>query len=153
MRERPRRRDAVDVAVPRRYQSTQAKDKKDKKDKGDKKDKKSKKDKDGDDDKKKKEKKEKKDKKKKKASEEGNGATPEKVEESEEEDDENPEEAGPLGSAIRGIREFVAGGKPVGETVSELRAVQTFCALPRNERGFILCAAAFDDGSGIPNVD
>ena len=43
MRERPRRRDAVDVAVPRRYQSTQAKDKKDKKDKGDKKDKKSKK--------------------------------------------------------------------------------------------------------------
>ena len=126
-----------------------AKDKKDKKDKGDKKDKKSKKDKDGDDDKKKKEKKEKKDKKKKKASEEGNGATPEKVDESEEEDDENPEEAGPLGSAIRGIREFVAGGKPVGETVSELRAVQTFCALPRNERGFILCAAAFEDGSTL----
>ena len=149
MRERPRRRDAVDVAVPRRYQSTQAKDKKDKKDKGDKKDKKSKKDKDGDDDKKKKEKKEKKDKKKKKASEEGNGATPEKAEESEEDEDENPEEAGPLGSAIRGIREFVAGGKPVGETVSELRAVQTFCALPRNERGFILCAAAFEDGSTL----
>jgi len=126
-----------------------AKDKKDKKDKGDKKDKKSKKDKDGDDDKKKKEKKDKKDKKKKKASEEGNGATPEKVDESEEEEDENPEEAGPLGSAIRGIREFVAGGKPVGETVSELRAVQTFCALPRNERGFILCAAAFEDGSTL----
>ena len=150
MRERPRRRDAVDVAVPRRYQSTQAKDKKDKKDKGDKKDKKSKKDKDGDDDKKKKEKKDKKDKKKKKASEEGNGAAAvEKAEESEEDEEENPEEAGPLGSAIRGIREFVAGGKPVGETVSELRAVQTFCALPRNERGFILCAAAFEDGSTL----
>jgi len=126
-----------------------AKDKKDKKDKGDKKDKKSKKDKGEDDDKKKKEKKEKKDKKKKKASEEGNGATPEKAEESEEDEEENPEEAGPLGSAIRGIREFVAGGKPVGETVSELRAVQTFCALPRNERGFILCAAAFEDGSTL----
>ena len=54
-----------------------------------------------------------------------------------------------MGSAIRGIREFVAGGKPVGETVSELRAVQTFCALPRNERGFILCAAAFEDGSTL----
>ena len=129
--------------------STQAKAK-DKKDKGDKKDKKSKKDKDGDDDKKKKEKKEKKDKKKKKSSEEGNGAAPvEKAEESEEDEDENPEEAGPLGSAIRGIREFVSGGKPVGETVSELRAVQTFCALPRNERGFILCAAAFEDGSTL----
>jgi len=123
---------------------------KDKKDKGDKKDKK-KKDKDGDDDKKKKEKKEKKDKKKKKSSEEGNGAAAveKAAEESEEDEDENPEEAGPLGSAIRGIREFVASGKPVGETVSELRAVQTFCALPRNERGFILCAAAFEDGSTL----
>ena len=33
--------------------------------------------------------------------------------------------------------------------MSELRAVQTFCALPRNERGFILCAAAFEDGSTL----
>ncbi len=99
----------------------------------------------------KKEKKEKKDKKKKKSSEEGNGAAAveKAAEESEEDEDENPEEAGPLGSAIRGIREFVASGKPVGETVSELRAVQTFCALPRNERGFILCAAAFEDGSTL----
>ena len=61
---------------------------------------------------------EKKDKKKKKSSEEGNNgaaAVEKAAEESEEDEDENPEEAGPLGSAIRGIREFVAGGKSLGQ--------------------------------------
>ena len=127
---------------------------KDKKKDGDSKDDKKKKKaskKDGndeDEEKRKKKEKKKKEKKEKRKSEE-NLVEKAEQEEASEDDLDNPEEAGPLGSAIRGIREFVQGGKTPAETVSELRAVQTFCALPRNERGFILCAAAFDDGATL----
>ena len=61
-------------------------------------------------------------------------------------DDDDDDESGAMESAVKGIRDYIAGGKQPSEVVSELRAVQTFCALPRSERGFILAAAAFDDG-------
>mmetsp|Transcript_23805 Transcript_23805/g.73495 ORF Transcript_23805/g.73495 Transcript_23805/m.73495 type:complete len:393 (-) Transcript_23805:88-1266(-) len=133
-------------------QHKQDKKDKDKKDKKDKKEKKSdKKDKGDDDDEKRKEKKEKKKEKKEKKKEkkakddaEDDEAAEDGGDDASASDDEDEVESGPLGSAIRGIRAFVTGGKPANETVSELRAVQTFCALPRNERGFILCCAAFD---------
>jgi len=135
--------------------------------KGDKKDKKDKKDKGGDDegDEKKKKKKDKKDKKgdddeddeakkKRKAEKKAKKAAKEAKKAGgggggDESDDESEEEEDPAGaaldSAIRGLRLFVSAGKTAPDCVSELRAVQTFCALPRQERGYILCAAVFTE--------
>ena len=73
--------------------------------------------------------------------------------ESEEEEDEGPDAGlGALSSAVKGVRGFIQSGKSPKDTVSELRAVQTFCALPRNERGFILCAAAFEPAKLLEQI-
>jgi len=59
---------------------------------------------------------------------------------------EEDEDSSALKSAINGLREYMSKHASSNDVISEVRAVQTFCALPRSERGFILVAAAFPQG-------
>ncbi|KAJ8600719.1 hypothetical protein CTAYLR_003931 [Chrysophaeum taylorii] len=62
------------------------------------------------------------------------------------EDEDAVDDTGALDSAINGLRAFVSKSPEPVATMSEVRAVQTFCALPRTERAYILVAALFGDG-------
>lgn len=136
------------------------KKKKKDKDKGDdkkeEKKKKKKKDKDDDDDdeakRKRKEEKKKKKKKEKEAAaaaEDGSGSgSDDDSGSANEADDDDAAEA--LESAISGLREYIRTHESEpANVISELRAVQTFCALPRSERGYIIIAACFENGQAL----
>ena len=58
-------------------------------------------------------------------------------------DDDFEDDASAMKSAISGIRAKLESGASGVELAGETRAVQTFCALPRNERAYILLAALY----------
>lgn len=63
------------------------------------------------------------------------------------------DDTGALESAVNGLRSFLRKEPEPDAMLSELRAVQTFCALPRNERAYILIAALFgDEETGVQNA-
>lgn len=132
-------------------------DKKSKKDKGDKGG-----DEGGEDDKKKKKKKDKPEKtdaekaeRKRKKKEKAERAAAEINAGEEEDDDEDGangggdivDDTGALESAVNGLRTFLEKDPEPDAVLAEVRSVQIFCALPRNERVAILVAALFPDVS------
>mmetsp|Transcript_14923 Transcript_14923/g.18403 ORF Transcript_14923/g.18403 Transcript_14923/m.18403 type:complete len:419 (+) Transcript_14923:344-1600(+) len=59
-------------------------------------------------------------------------------------DEEIQDDASAMDAAVSGLHSKIMNDNPTAdELVSEVRAVQTFCALPRNERAFLLLAALY----------
>jgi len=90
-------------------------------------------------------------KKEKAAVSEAAAAAEEEDEEDEDEDAGIVDDAGAMDSAVNGLRVFLEKKNTDADTVlAEVRSVQTFCALPRNERAFILVAALFGEDDKAP---
>eukprot|EP00635_Sarcinochrysidales_sp_CCMP3193_P005347 CAMPEP_0118905972 /NCGR_PEP_ID=MMETSP1166-20130328/9714_1 /TAXON_ID=1104430 /ORGANISM="Chrysoreinhardia sp, Strain CCMP3193" /LENGTH=448 /DNA_ID=CAMNT_0006845243 /DNA_START=195 /DNA_END=1541 /DNA_ORIENTATION=- len=69
--------------------------------------------------------------------------------EEDEDDSEEPEfedDASAMHSAVAGLKTKLEDNPTPSEIVGEARAVQKFCALPRNERAYILLAAYYFQG-------
>ena len=60
-------------------------------------------------------------------------------------DDAVMDDASAMESAIAGLKTKLQDNPTAAEIVGEARAVQTFCALPRNERAYMLLAATYPD--------
>jgi len=81
----------------------------------------------------------------------GDGEHDDDDDDDKDDDDDDDEESNILddgaamASALSGLKNYLAkGGHAPEDAVAEVRAVQTFCALPRNERAFMLVSANYD---------
>lgn len=92
------------------------------------------------------EKAERKRKKKEKAAAAAAAAASEQDDDDDDDQDDLVEDSDAMESAISRLRVFLAKDNVQPDAViSEVRAVQTFCAIPRNERAFILVSALFGE--------